>query len=603
MENINKISCCLFKSNPNINPITNQPLTKEEKIEWMNKCKDYMSKLKDESIEDLKNTDIFSPRVSSLISLSEIQSPKRPMKPPKYVKKPSESSEDEIEIIEVSKPIYPPVELRKTIIPATESETASSSIAPLNEYYIKINSNLIFEDSILDALRIDDLKNILKNEFINISAPNIIKSFNTSLNNNITFSKILLNKVNMIQFIKFLKDVEYKNNIKPNVNDYIYNILVSNKIKLSQNGKVLIDQYLQKKKKPIVVEQPTLPDEFSDFTKENIMNSFDLLIKRAAIVNSDNFLYELNIKSINNELYKKKYDEQNFIFVFKLFWKDSSIDVQKPSSMPNTVYDLIYVNKNIEDYKKISLSFLEKNKKLDLNNFIELCLNYLNFIKTRPFNKYIPFNLNKYIKKQEGAVAIEPQQISNLPGPSKIKPRDSSTKERRRPKSPEIEIIEKRRPKSPEIEIIKESIPKSSKQISTNRSKSVQKYETPELQESQKFFYPSKRGSSSSKQFTRLPEKEQELYTPVSPKRISPIEPYRLISPVYSSTQPTTSSPPYRPVSPTYAPTSPPYRPVSPVYASNEYSPPYQPTNEPISTSPLEQQSSSRLFGLPPVRK
>jgi len=574
MENINKSTCCLFKNNPNINPITKNPLTNEEKKEWMKMCKEYMSKIDDESIQNLKNTDIFSPRTNIFISSTEQPKSRKPSKQPIELS----SSEEEVEIIEVSKPTYPAVELRKTIIPFPEVEKPSSSTSSLNDYFIKINSNLIFEDSILEKLRIIDLKDILKNEFINISAPNIIKSFNQLTKSNYTFNKILMNKENMIQFIKFLKDMEYKNNIKPNINDYIFNVITTTKINLSGDSEILVNQYLERKKKPVMLEKSKIPDEYADFSSDNIMNSFNLLKKRAEMVNSDNFLYELNINSINNELYIKKYNEQNFIFLFKLFLTDSSDKFLKPDNMPNMIYKLLYVNENIEDYKKIYSDVL-KNKKLDLNNFIELYLNFLNYVKRNPFNKYIPPNLNKYIKKQNGATIGEPI-ITISSTSSKIKPRSTSVKEIGRPKSPEVEMIE--------------GISKS--KLTTNRPKSVEKYKKPEMQKSQKFFYPGKRSSLSTGTFTRLPEREEELYTPVSPRRLSPIEPYKPISPVY-----TPSSPPYRPVSPVYTPSSPPYRPVSPTYGN--ISPPYQPTNEPISLSPLEKQGFSKVVGLPPRKK
>ena len=68
MENINKSTCCLFKNNPNIHPITKNPLTNEERKEWMKKCREYMLTIDDESIQNLKNTDIFSPRTNIFIS-------------------------------------------------------------------------------------------------------------------------------------------------------------------------------------------------------------------------------------------------------------------------------------------------------------------------------------------------------------------------------------------------------------------------------------------------------------------------------------------------------------------------------------------------------
>jgi len=590
---INKTSCCLFKNNPNIHPITKDPLTNKEKKEWLKKCKDYMSNIDDESIQSLKNTDIFSPRTNILISLSE--------KPPisKVSKKPYielSSSEEEVEIIEVSKPTYPPVEMRTSIIPSTEEERPSSSKALLNDFYIKINSNLIFEDSILEKLNMSILKDILKNQFINVNYPNIIKSFNDSINLSINFQKILLNKELMIKFIKFLKDIEYKNNIKPNINDYIFNIISSTKIKLSGESENLINDYLQRKKKPILIEKPSIPSEYSDFTSENISNNFELLKKRAEMVNSDNFLYELNIKSINNVLYKKKYDEQNYIFLFKLFWKSS--DILKPDKMPDFIYNLLYVNKNIEDYKRISINILKKDK-ISLDDFIELYLNFLNYIKTRPFNKYIPPNLNKYIKKQEGAVAIEPLPIPSVAAPSssKTKARESPTRKKPiRSTSPEVQIISK------------EKTPESSKEIIEKRKQIIQKYKQPEKEGALKYFYQrgvSKPGVSKP---GIVNQPSEEIYTPVSPT-----EPYKPISPVYSTIQPTQSSPPYVPVSPTepYTPISPvystirpaqispPYVPTSPNYPTTEYSPPYQPTDEPISTSSPIRPLSSKLVGLP----
>ena len=134
------------------------------------------------------------------------------------------------------------------------------------------------------------------------------------------------------------------------------------------------------------------------------MNDFDTLIYRAEMLNSDKFLYELNIAHINNKnFYKKPYNYDNFVWILNLFYKIQLPPLGVDQNMPESVYKLFYENYNFQSYLNINNLVAQRNE-LDLSLFITILLNFLNFIKTPPFNKYIPPNLNKYIKSYPGAV-------------------------------------------------------------------------------------------------------------------------------------------------------------------------------------------------------
>jgi len=146
--------------------------------------------------------------------------------------------------------------------------------------------------------------------------------------------------------------------------------------------------------------------------KEMVMNDFDTLIYRAKKINSDKFLYELNIAYINyKQFYKKPYNYDNFVWILNLFYKIQLPPIGIDENMPESVYILFYENFNIQSYLNINNQVAKNNKKidLDLSLFINILLNFLNFIKTPPFNKYIPPNLNKYIRTIPGAIINNPK--------------------------------------------------------------------------------------------------------------------------------------------------------------------------------------------------
>ena len=146
--------------------------------------------------------------------------------------------------------------------------------------------------------------------------------------------------------------------------------------------------------------------------RDMVMNDFDTLIYRAKLINSDNFLYELNIAYINDKkLYKKPYNFNNFVWILNLFYKIQLPPLGVDENMPEYVYTLFYENFYIQSYLNINNQVAKNDKKinLDLSLFINILLNFLNFIKTPPFNKYIPPNLNKYIKAKPGAIIANPE--------------------------------------------------------------------------------------------------------------------------------------------------------------------------------------------------
>lgn len=184
----------------------------------------------------------------------------------------------------------------------------------------------------------------------------------------------------------------------------------SNKIKLT-NPPIPIPQKLPNKK--IKEISTNIDKKYLPFlNQEFVMNDFDTLIYRAEMINSDKFLYELNIAYINDkQLYKKPYNNDNFIWILNLFYKIQLPPLGVDQNMPESVYILFYENFNIQSYLNINNQVAKNNNKidLDLSLFINILLNFLKFIKTPPFNKYIPPNLNKYIKAKPGAIIANPQ--------------------------------------------------------------------------------------------------------------------------------------------------------------------------------------------------
>lgn len=520
MLNINKNNCCLFKNNPNIDPITKNPLDNNQKKQWIDGCTKYLIDIEDEKVESLKNVDIYAPRQSEILSLTT-KLPQRAPSPVLKSKKPQKPPLPGQRILPIvvspSLPVSSQVGISEIIYPSTEILPSVSE--NLDNYYISINSDFIFNDDILTKLRVADLKYLLKNGFTNVNATDIIKEYNKKFNNKDTYTKITQSKDNIIQFIKFLKNEKYTNIIVKNLNDEIYNIFITNKLNINENINKLFTNLRKKISTPSklerIVSYESLREEslYDKFTDENIKNNYDLLLYRAKYVNSDNFLNELNIELINNEIYLTKYNDKNYIFVLKLFFKDDSPNIPKLETMPDFVYNLLYVNKDKSYYKKVTNDLLEKNNKVVDNNFFKAVLKiFLNYIKTKPFNKYIPPNLNKYILSQS--------VVEKLPEKQK---RATST------------------------ELIR---PKISEKPSTSRSASArqarpflpqQEAQPPvrKLPSAREFFYGRKQQIKPpyvTYKETAPPEIE-EIYKPISPPTLYP-------------TEPVLSSPPYRPVSP-----------------------------------------------------
>jgi len=541
MVNINKSNCCLFKDNPNIDPITKKSLNSEEKKEWMNKCTKFMSSIEDEKIENLKNVEIFSPRQSEIINLSvPVQRPPSPSVISKRAQKPPLPGQKTLPI-QVSPSLPSTSQVGKSQIIYPSERIISTPLQDLDNYYISKNSNLIFDDDILNNLRIVDLKYILKNYFTNVNDKNIIKEYNKIFSNTDTYTEILKSKQKIIQFIKFLKNDNYKNIIFENLNDEIYKIFIDNKLTVNEK----IKQLFSYNKRPVstvekIIDFKKLKGKklYDQFTEYNINNNIDLLNYRATIINSDNFFNEINIENINNDEYSIKYTKPNYVFVLKLFYVNVS-DILKPDDMPDNVYDLIYINKkeDIQFYKQqIDQILKENNNNLDNSVFIKILKIFLNYIRTKPYNKYIPPNLNKYILLQK---VIKPVQI--LP----TKQKRAISTELVRP------IISEQQPSA--------SRSKSAKQIRP-KLPTVVAQPLPPRPPSSRFFYERSKtptGKSISLTYPKYketsPQEIEEIYTPVSPPKIlsqQSISPKKKVSPPVLYPIPQESSPPYKPSSP-----------------------------------------------------
>jgi len=177
---------------------------------------------------------------------------------------------------------------------------------------------------------------------------------------------------------------QFENVTKPNIPLSIKNIQKS-KYPLSSTLEYQID--------------PTVDIKYLPFMdQDTFVNDYDALLQRAKLLNSDRFLFELNIVSINDKkLYKNPYKYDNFVWILNLFYKVKLPPQGVDENMPDNVYKLFYDNYNLRSYLNIAIQ-VSQNNDLNLDLFIDILLNFLEFIKTPPLNKYIPSNLNKYIK-------------------------------------------------------------------------------------------------------------------------------------------------------------------------------------------------------------
>jgi len=477
---INNKTCCQFKKNSKINPITGASLSIDEQGEWTRKCMDFMSTLESEKIENLKNTDIFATSNSDLLTITkgDINIPR--VEPKKL--KPSFAVKPKVTVMKIpakefttktyTEPILPPSEIAgpSVVLPSKKpSELKISEVKPfkpveeipiiyettdIDQYFRSINSDLLFNKDVLDTLRLIDLKDMLKEK---IKTPNdkiILEKYKNFRQITDTYTKIVSKKETLIDYIIFMKKNEYKEYISKDINDYIYNIVVSKKLN-TKNIKEVLDEYRTRGKKPVdkkpitTMEKPeelkeyiydpkkfiyidpkkygTLNKEqltmFKMYNLENIKRNYASVYTRARALNSDAFFSLENIDYFNSDIYDPKYKDMDLIYIIRMFLDDQKKIPKRPSNMPQSAYDLYYLNTSKNLYNSEYIKYITDNdiKKIDLNSFKEIMKMFYGLIMTEPFDKFIPMNLNLYILDIQSISGITLPEEEYVYVPPKVK--------------------------------------------------------------------------------------------------------------------------------------------------------------------------------------
>lgn len=515
---INNKTCCQFKKNSKINPITGAPLSTDEQAEWTKKCMDFMSTLESEKIENMKNTDIFATSNSDLLNITkgEIYIPR--VEPKKM--KPSFAVKPKVTVMKIpakefttktyTEPILPPSELPgpSVVLPKKTTEIKISQIEPIvpkpyteipmvvtkitsaDDYFRSINSELLFNKDVLEILRLVDLKDILKEKLKTPNSPNIIENYRKFRNITDTYTKIASKKDTSIDYIIFMKKIEYKEYIPSDMNDYIYNIIIGKKLN-TKNIQTVIDEYRTRGKKSVqksqltIVEKPNKieeyqsekipfsyidPREYGKLTKEqldmfkmynlqNIKRNYASVYTRAKALNSDAFLSLENIDEFNSDLYDPKYKDIDMVYIIRLFLTDQKKIPKRPSNMPQSAYDLYYINNFKNVYNNEYVNYLTENEitKIDLTSFKEIMKIFYRMIMSEPFDRFIPMNLNLYILDIQQTRGVEPPEEEYSYVPPKVKSRVVLVAPPVKPGKPEIIVAPLAPPKTvvaPVIDVI-----------------------------------------------------------------------------------------------------------------------------------------------------